>query len=83
MRFFAMHRKNGDIVALASCQPDAPPVAVIDDPELIVTEIELPDGAIDLEGAAGDPESEQRVLQTLQKLRDEGTLVIRTPRGTT
>ena len=83
MRFFAIHKRNGDIVALASCQPDAPPVAMTSDTELLITEVEIPEGVIDLAGAEQDAESEQRVVQTLQKLRAEGRLVIRTPRDTT
>jgi hypothetical protein len=39
MKTFVIHRTNGDIIALVTCQPDAPPVAVLDNPDQVVTEI--------------------------------------------
>lgn len=71
MRYFAIHRMNGDIVTLATCGPEAPPVAMVGDPGEVVTEIEVPEGAIQMASPAG-PGSEQSVLEVLRAFQIVG-----------
>jgi hypothetical protein len=67
MRYFAVHDSAGNIAALTTCPPDAPPAALVPDPGQFLTEVEVPEGAIDL----ADPENEQRAVEQLKEFRVE------------
>jgi hypothetical protein len=75
MKAFAIHSADGDLVALVTCQPDASALALVADPGQLISEVEVPEGTIDLAGREG----EQRVVEALQVLRViEGRLVKKT-----
>jgi hypothetical protein len=79
MRFFAAHDSHGNIAVFTVCPPDAPPPAApltVEPGEEFFTEVEVPEGIIDL---ITNPESEQRVVETLKEYRvEEGKLVRKT-----
>jgi hypothetical protein len=79
MKCLAMHDRSGNIAALVACPPESPPVMVTPQPGLFVTEVEVPEGLIDVAG----PEGEKRVAEVLGQFHikgmTEGKLVKRTP----
>jgi hypothetical protein len=80
MKFLAVHDRHGNIAVLASSPPDAPPVTLGTDAGAgFVTEVEVPEGIIDVTEA----ESEQRVVEALKDFRVEvepaGRLVRKSP----
>ena len=64
MRAFVAHDRNGNIAGLAICPPDAPPLFPTPGPGQFVTEVDLPEDALDLE-------SEERTIETLKNFRVE------------
>ena len=68
MRFTAVHDRHGNIAALISSPPDAPPATLAPDAGAqFVTEVEVPEEII----ALAEHESEQHVVEVLQDFRVE------------
>jgi hypothetical protein len=64
MRALVVHDRDGTIRDIVLAQPDAPAVFLGSDPGHSVTEVELPDGAINFE-------SEQEATKALRDFRVE------------
>ena len=67
MRFMALHDREGTIVALTSSAPDAPAVSSPPGPGQQLTEIDVPDGTLDI----ATLETEERVIEALREFRIE------------
>ena len=74
MKSFVIHRGDGSVVGIVTTlQDNAPALVGVGDPDRIVTEVDLPADVIAAIGA----ESEQQVIEMLQTLRIEGSLLVR------
>lgn len=78
MKCLVMHDGAGNIAAIVTCPSESPAVIVTPQPGLLMSEVEVPEGTIDLTS----PESEKRVAEVLAQFqirgRSEGKLVKRT-----
>jgi hypothetical protein len=69
MKVRVIHDRDGAIAGLITFSPDAPPPSVTLEPGLTLTEVEVPEGVLDLDPSR--PESEQQIGEALQELRVE------------
>jgi len=81
MRSIATHDRHGNISALTYSPLDAPPASVLPGPGQELTEVDVPEGAIDISRL----ENEQSVLEALRDCRVEvkrDAKLVRTSQGT-
>jgi hypothetical protein len=65
MRYFAIHDATGNVTALAVFQSDTPPPVVVARSTDFYSEVEVPEGLIDL----ASPVDERRIHQLLNQLQ--------------
>jgi len=62
MRAYVAYDRDGTIAGLAICPPDGPALFPTVGPGQLVTEVDLPEGAVDFD-------DEQRAMETLREFR--------------
>jgi hypothetical protein len=67
MRCIVVHDKRGNVVSLATTDPDSPPVSLALGPGELVAEVDVPDDLLDTEGL----EHDERVAEALRAFRVE------------
>jgi hypothetical protein len=78
MHIVVTHDRDGNIVSLTICPPDGPPVAGVVDVGQYVTELDVPEDALDFIRQEGEND-EERIIKALAEfrvdLKTEGKLV--------
>jgi hypothetical protein len=67
MKARVIHDRDGTIFGLITFSPDGPPPSIGLEPGLMLTDVEVPNDAVDLSRV----ESEEQIAEALQKLRVE------------
>jgi hypothetical protein len=79
MKARVIHDSDGTIAGLITFSPDAPPPSITLEPGLTLTEVEVPEGALDLSRR----QTEQQIGEALQELRVEVTTTAKLVKGRT
>ena len=67
MQFTVLHDSQGDISALVACPPDSPPAQIEAKPGQRMTEVEAPEGTVDLDS----PRLNEHLADLMQNYRVE------------